>query len=106
MTKELFSSLQQTPAIGKATLFDSLQANKASLWWYFLTAVFFSQLDQRTGRFLEKKKHTTSSSHDRREQQLSLSNAEWYVTNKWASPCLYVELRGAEWRTELRVQGF
>lgn len=31
MTKELFSSLQQTPAIGKATLFDSLQANKASL---------------------------------------------------------------------------
>lgn len=28
MTKELFSSLQQTPAIGKATLFDSLQANK------------------------------------------------------------------------------
>lgn len=28
MTKELFSSLQQTPAIGKATVFDSLQANK------------------------------------------------------------------------------
>lgn len=28
MTKELFSSLQQTPAIGKATLFDSLQAKK------------------------------------------------------------------------------
>lgn len=89
MTKELFSSLQQTPAIGKATLFDFLQANKLEkqpLILFFMMVLsyccVFLPVRSKNREVLGKKNHTTSSSHDRREQQLSLSNAEWYVTNK------------------------